>query len=173
MLSVRVLQHGKKGYSLHFAVEKGIKEVITLLLSRGADVDVKGEDSITPLHIAAKKGYMHTAEDLLNHGACTHSFTLKEGYTLLHFASELGNEEAVKLFLNKGADINASTNGNLTPLHIANKTGRKIVVKLLLQHGAKVDNQDKDGKTTLHLAVEKGYLTIVEDVLRYCPDINH
>jgi ankyrin repeat protein len=97
---------------------------------------------------------------------------LKEGYTPLHFASELGNEEAVKLFLNKGADINASTNGNLTPLHIATKTGRKIVVKLLLQHGAKVDNQDKDGKTTLHLAVEKGYLTIVEDVLRYCPDIN-
>ncbi|MFP3033510.1 MAG: ankyrin repeat domain-containing protein, partial [Wolbachia sp.] len=104
--------------------------------------------------------------------ACTHSFTLKEGYTLLHFASELGNEEAVKLFLNKDADINSSTNGNLMPLHIATKTGRKTVVKLLLQHGAKVDNQDKDGKTTLHLAVEKGYLTIVEDVLKYCPDIN-
>ncbi|XP_044573804.1 putative ankyrin repeat protein RF_0381, partial [Drosophila ananassae] len=94
-------------------------------------------------------------------------------YTPLHFASELGNEEAVKLFLNKGADINASTNSNLTPLHIATKTGRKTVVKLLLQHGAKVDNQDKDGKTTLHLAVEKGYLMIVEDVLKYCPDINH
>ncbi|MFP3015966.1 MAG: ankyrin repeat domain-containing protein, partial [Wolbachia sp.] len=53
-------------------------------------------------------------------------------------------------------------------LHIATKT----VVKLLLQHGAKVDNQDKDGKTTLHLAVEKGYLTIVQDILKYCSDIN-
>ncbi|XP_067625980.1 ankyrin-3-like [Eurosta solidaginis] len=163
----------KKCYApLHFAVENGSREVITLLLSRGANVDVKGEDGITPLHIAAKKGYIHIAEDLLKHGACTHSFTLKEGYTPLHFASELGNEEAVKLFLNKGADINASTNGNLTPLHIATKTKREIVVKLLLQHGAKVDNQDKDGKTTLHLAVEKGYLTIVEDILRYRPDIN-
>ncbi|XP_067623198.1 ankyrin-3-like [Eurosta solidaginis] len=163
----------KKGYApLHFAVEKGSKEVITLLLSRGANVDVKGEDGITPLHIAAKNGYIHIAEDLLKHGACTHSFTLKEGYTPMHFASKLGNEEAVKLFLNKGADINASTNGNLTPLHIATKTGHGLVVKLLLQRGAKVDNQDKDGKTTLHLAVEEGYLTIVEDVLRYCPDIN-
>ncbi|MFP3035879.1 MAG: ankyrin repeat domain-containing protein [Wolbachia sp.] len=101
----------KKGYApLHFAVEKGSKKVITLLLSRGANVDVKGEDSITPLHIAAKKGYIHIATDFLNHGACTHSFTLKEGYTPLHFASELGNED-VKLFLNKGTDINASTNG--------------------------------------------------------------
>lgn len=81
-----------------------------MLLSRGANVDVKGEDSITPLHIAAKKGYIHIATDFLNHGACTHSFTLKEGYTPLHFASELGNED-VKLFLNKGTDINASTNG--------------------------------------------------------------
>ncbi|TGZ53653.1 uncharacterized protein [Temnothorax longispinosus] len=164
----------KQGYTpLHFAVEKGSKEVITLLLSRGANVDVKGEDSITSLHIAAKKGYIRIAEDLLNHGACIHSLTLKEGYTPLHFASEQGNEEAVKLFLNRGADINASTKGNLTPLYIATKTGRKTVVKLLLQHGAKVDNQDKDGKTILQLAVEKGYLTIVEDVLKYCPDINN
>ncbi|MEY2393650.1 ankyrin repeat domain-containing protein, partial [Wolbachia endosymbiont of Tettigetta isshikii] len=89
-----------------------------------------------------------------NHGVCTHSLTLKEEYMPLHFASELGNEEAVKLFLNRGADINASTKGNLTPLHIATKTGHKTVVRLLLQHGAKVDNQDKDGKTILHLAVE-------------------
>jgi ankyrin repeat protein len=78
----------RKGYApLHFAVEKGSKEVITLLLSRGANVDVKEEDSITPLHIADKKGYKP-----------------------LHLASELGNEEAVKLFLIRGADINASTN---------------------------------------------------------------
>ncbi|CAG9765618.1 unnamed protein product [Ceutorhynchus assimilis] len=149
-------------------------EVVTSLLSRGATVDAKGKDNITPLHVAAQKWKdfdIHIAKDLLNHGASIHSLTL-EGYTPLHFASERDNAEVVKLFLDLGADINASTKDNLTPLHVAIRNQSLTVVKLLLECGAKVDNQDTD-KSILNLAVEKGSLLIVREVLKYCPDINN
>lgn len=163
----------KKNYApLHLAVENGIKDIVLILLNNGANVDVKGHDNKTPLHIAAKKGYTHIAEVLLNHGACIEALTLKVMYTPLHFASALGNEDAVKLFLTKGADVNATAGDNTTPLHIATERGYESVVKLLLQHGAEVDSLDKDGKTVLYLAVKIGYSIIIEDVLKCCPKVD-
>ncbi|CAG9760192.1 unnamed protein product [Ceutorhynchus assimilis] len=156
-------------------------EIVTSLLSRGASVDVKGESyyfesSMTPLHICASKAKknfnIHIAKDLLNYdGASINSLTSK-GYTPLYFASKRGIVEAVKLFLDWGADINASTKDNLSPLHVAIENGHKTVIKLLLECGAIVYNQDTD-RSVLHFAVEIGSLLIVEEVLKYCPDVNN
>ncbi|CAG9760194.1 unnamed protein product [Ceutorhynchus assimilis] len=156
-------------------------KIVTSLLSRGASVDVKGESyyfesSMTPLHICASKAKknfnIHIAKDLLNYdGASINSLTSK-GYTPLYFASKRGIVEAVKLFLDWGADINASTKDNLSPLHVAIENGHKTVIKLLLECGAIVYNQDTD-RSVLHFAVEIGSLLIVEEVLKYCPDVNN
>ncbi|CAG9760195.1 unnamed protein product [Ceutorhynchus assimilis] len=156
-------------------------EIVTSLLSRGASVDVKGESyyfesSMTPLHICASKAKknfnIHIAKDLLNYdGASINSLTSK-GYTPLYFASKRGIVEAVKLFLDWGADINASTKDNLSPLHVAIENGHKTVIKLLLECGTIVYNQDTD-RSALHFAVEIGSLLIVEEVLKYCPDVNN
>ncbi|CAG9760193.1 unnamed protein product [Ceutorhynchus assimilis] len=153
----------------------------TVCSGRGASVDVKGESyyfesSMTPLHICASKAKknfnIHIAKDLLNYdGASINSLTSK-GYTPLYFASKRGIVEAVKLFLDWGADINASTKDNLSPLHVAIENGHKTVIKLLLECGAIVYNQDTD-RSVLHFAVEIGSLLIVEEVLKYCPDVNN
>ncbi|XP_044740038.1 putative ankyrin repeat protein RF_0381, partial [Chrysoperla carnea] len=172
-----LVKRESNGYKpLHFAVAEGNKEVVTLILSKGAYVDAKAADNITPLHIAAEEADYRIAAELLDYGACINSLTLKEEYTPLHFACESpenGNTETVKLFLNRGADINLSTKGNLTPLHIAIEKNRAQIVRLLLQHGVEINNLDKEGKTILNLAVEAGNLKIVEDVLKYFPDINN
>lgn len=98
------------------------------LLSRVANVDIKVEDNITHLHIAAKTGYVDVAENLLNHCASINYLRLEEEYTPLHFASEENNEEVVKLFVNRRADINARTNNNLTPIYMAIKSNCKTAL---------------------------------------------
>ncbi|KAJ5883588.1 uncharacterized protein N7473_010474 [Penicillium subrubescens] len=63
------------------------------------------------------------------------------GKTALHFASEWGNQEIVRLLLEAGADANAllnSANEGVTALHLAAKGGHVEVVQLLLEAGENI-----------------------------------
>lgn len=164
---------GKQYTPLHFAIAKGRKDIVTILLSKSGNMDVKVKDNMSPLYITAQNAHAQIAEDLINYGAYIQSVTLNVRYTPSHFACKAGKEEILKLCLNAGADINARIIQNLTPLHRAIKNGNDDVIKLFLQNGAKVDYEDKDHKTILLAAVERRYLIVVEDILKHGPDINN
>lgn len=87
---------------LHFAVEYGHGDIVTLLLNSHANINVTTEEGISPLHIAAIKGYIGIVEDLLNKGACVDLSTSKGAYTPLCFATKEGHEEIVKLLSRYG-----------------------------------------------------------------------
>ncbi len=83
------------------------------------------------------------------------------GDTPLHVAVALGDREAVRQLLARGADVNAQVRsdesyspewGN-TPLHIAARDGRREMVVLLLESGADVNARNDRGVTPLHRAV--------------------
>ena len=67
----------------------------------------------------------------------------------------MGNIEAVKQYLDDGADVNAKYGGGETSLHEAVRYGHKGTVELLIAHGADVDAKNSTGKTPLHYAVTK------------------
>ena len=79
----------------------------------------------------------------------------KQGSTLLKQAIRHGDEEIVKLLLEKGADIHKKGNFGWTPLHSAVEFGNVEAVKLLLEKGAKTDITDGLGYTPLEMAQEK------------------
>ena len=54
---------------LYLAVIMIKKDVVQLLLDRGADQDVYDTDSSTPLHWGANLGHLHVAKSLLDAGA--------------------------------------------------------------------------------------------------------
>ncbi len=54
---------------MHFAALEGRKEVVELLIAKGADVNVKTEDGLTPLDRAIKYKRTETADLLRKHGA--------------------------------------------------------------------------------------------------------
>ncbi len=120
------------------------KDIVSLLLSAGASVDV--ESDTTPLlNRAIYCGDIDIVEVLIAHGADV-NFKGRIGYTALHCAAYMGRPEIVKLLIQEDADVNARDHGLVTPLLTAlealetNKDTtperQKTVIEILRSYGA-------------------------------------
>jgi ankyrin repeat protein len=141
--------------ALHCAAIGGHKEIVTFLLSKGAQANARDEDGSTPFMLACWKDRLEVVQIL--HGTTEgHGLEEKdnEGQTALHDAAEGGNKDIVTFLLSKGAQ--ASTKGAMqeTPLMHACRRGKVGVVQLLLKHtrGQGLSERNSDGWTALHLA---------------------
>lgn len=109
-------------------------EFIRTLLAAGADPRLVTDDGTTPLMVAAGLG------------RCSNERMLKRG-TRLPAA-----EEAVKLLLDAGADVNAVNEADFTALHGAAYRGLNEVIQILVEHGANINARDYRGRTPYRLA---------------------
>jgi ankyrin repeat protein len=112
---------------LHWAAERGDKEVVQLLLEKGADAAAKDDNGRTVLHLAAEGGNKEVVQLLLEKGADAAAKD-DNGRTVLHLAANGGNKEVVQLLLKKGADAATKDDYGRTVLHSAAKGGNKEVV---------------------------------------------
>ena len=69
----------------------------------------------------------------------------------LSWAAQRGEDEAVRLLLEYGADPNNNDNTNMTPLHYAAQTDTPKCLLLLIEYGARISQQTR-GWTALHYA---------------------
>ena len=82
---------------LHYAAARGQIDIVTSLLSQGADVNAPDDDGLTPLHEAAKKGHKDVVKHLLSSGANMNPKN-KNGSTPLYFANTFsGDKDVVEL----------------------------------------------------------------------------
>lgn len=152
---------------LHYVAWVGTDEMMALLLSHGARVDVLDHDGNTPLLNATKADASEKIRLLVDNGANPNHRT-NDGETALHRASQAGRAECVDELIAGGADINARrTSDGSTALHLASFLGHERVVRLLIRDGANIDARDNDGNTPLHEAAIGGYsVSCVDDLLR-------
>ena len=137
---------------LHRAAgERGQKEIVELLIAKGADVSAKTDNGVTPLHSAADGGQKEIVELLIAKGEEV-NVKSSSGYTPLHSAASYGQKEIVELLITKGADVSAKTDNGVTPLHFAggSTVGSMEVAGLLIAKGADVNARDNYGDTPLH-----------------------
>lgn len=78
----------------------------------------------------------------------------RQGATLLMHAAGFGSPAAMRLLLDRKADVNAVNAFNSSALHWA--AGDPVKTKLLVEHGAKVAVVSKYGRTPLMLAAVRG-----------------
>ncbi|MBA0566753.1 hypothetical protein Golob_011539 [Gossypium lobatum] len=126
---------------IHSAASIGNLEIMEILLSKGANVNVKNDGGRTALHYAASKGWLKIAELLISHGC-----------TPLHRAASTGKSALCELLIEEGAEVDATDRAGQTPLMSAVICQNKEAALLLIRHGADVDIEDKEGYTVLGLA---------------------
>jgi ankyrin repeat protein len=97
------------------SIEGNLPLVKTLVLGHKAQLDHIGW---TPLHYACAKGHLEVAQFLVANGAIVDSLSVGNT-TPLMMAVQSGNEQLVKILLDKGADLQLKNSNGLTAIDIA------------------------------------------------------
>lgn len=183
LMTHTVERAGQGGWTpLHLAVAEGQADVVRVLVEAGADLAACTEHHRTPLHVAlesapdlvplllelgaavdaASAAYLDDVEQLTRHldeGAPLHD--RRAGVDLLTWAAAGGAADAVRLLLDRGADVDGGA------LHAASGQGHLDVVQLLLTAGADVDRRDPHtGRAPLHAAVTAGPRSDAPELVR-------
>lgn len=89
----------------------------------------------------------------------------KKNWTPLYIASSDNNATLVKLLLQFGAQVDATSVNNSTALHVAAYWGCVEVAEVLLAHGAETALTDFEGKTALLIAIEENEREVADLIL--------
>ena len=175
------------------AISSGDEEMVRLVLQRGADVEARCVEEISPLMHAVNHGYEVIAEELLRKDAQADETT--SGWTPLHRATDMVDVRMVKLLLANDADIEARSpkeflpkrstldrmkSGELddsddgasstkeqgwTALLRAASKGDEVMVRLLLDKGADIEARNPSKCTPLMCAAEGKHEAVVDLLL--------
>jgi len=181
------------------ACETGRNDLITFMISQGADINSIDRFGTSVLAATVRAGQPNTIRLLLNHSVDVGK-VLRNGSTALHVAAAQGALPEASVLLEAGASLEAKdyygqtpmhlvstaamaelllqfgarplpTNAGLQPLHSAALAGRTQVMETMLKwrHGG-VDDPALNGDTPLHLAAASGSQSAVALLLRWCAD---
>lgn len=150
-------ERGETG--LMIALREDSSKVFELLLhTKDVNLDARARNGDSALMIAAYKGKYDAVKALLDKGAEPN----QTGWTALHYAATVGNNQIVQLLLDRSAYIDAESPNQTTPIMMAARGGHILTVKLLLDEGADVTLKNGAGMTALDFARAGGFKDIVE-----------
>lgn len=142
----------KGEHALHVALKEGSQKVASFLIKqRIVKVDLPNENGETPLMLAAIKGNLDIARQLIARGAAVN----KPGWTPLHYATsnpEPSSVQMVSLMLEHHAYIDAESPNKSTPLMMAAFYGNEEAARLLLEEGADPRLRNELGLTAIDFA---------------------
>ena len=130
LLDIECEQNGIFTTPLYQASKWGHKDLVQLLLDRGADPNNAGRCGDTPLVVAAIDGKNDIIKLLLDRGADPNTRIIG-GFTPLQGASEYGHKNVVKLLLDNGANPNISDVFGNTPQSLALRYHHKDTANIL------------------------------------------
>ena len=179
--------------ALYKAVNLKDKEMVNLLLEKGADINCSTYKKDTALKGAVRLKDKEMVKFLIEKGANVNYTELsravyledKEMVTLLlnnstnvnltnralFMAVDLKNKEMVKFLLEKGANVNQKEEDKETALYKAVNLQDKDMVKFLIKKGANV-NENSFGKTPLYTAIALKDKEMITLLLNNGADIN-
>eukprot|EP00603_Paraphysomonas_imperforata_P015829 CAMPEP_0114453416 /NCGR_PEP_ID=MMETSP0104-20121206/2034_1 /TAXON_ID=37642 ORGANISM="Paraphysomonas imperforata, Strain PA2" /NCGR_SAMPLE_ID=MMETSP0104 /ASSEMBLY_ACC=CAM_ASM_000202 /LENGTH=316 /DNA_ID=CAMNT_0001625727 /DNA_START=200 /DNA_END=1151 /DNA_ORIENTATION=+ len=178
--SVGMVSHD---YYLFEASKQGIIDNINISCEKGANVNSKNAQGVTPLWEAARHGHTTAVQRLLELQGDVDK-RAPNGYTAVNIASRLGYLDTVEALLDSGA-INKSEmktdvplfgmlrdiinwillhyykREGVTPCWVTARYGLLGALKMLIRFNADATIADKDDYTPLHVAAQFGHTNVI------------
>lgn len=143
--------------ALQIALEYGQKDLIKMLIERGADVNAILEKGQSVFHLACFKGDRDIVNLMIELGGAdlNKADRSKEGKTPLYIACEKNNIEVVDLLIQKGVKVNKmTTHSGKTPISMACKNNCFAIVEYLIRAKADVLIKNDDNTTPISLTTD-------------------
>jgi len=172
---------------LHVAISQERRDIVVLLLERGADTEILSGRNQTALYMASSRGCVDVVRSLIDRGADLNAICedYDEGHcdvkwTPLQVAIDKERRETTVLLLERGADTETRNCRNETALHMASSRRCADIVRQLISYGADL-NAECDGIdrcknnvkwTPLHVAIWTGTPPIARTLLEHGADPN-
>ncbi len=159
-MDVNLRDPRSKTTALEHAVRNANREMVQLLLSSGAKVNLTNASGETVLMMFDADATSDLMWDLINAGA---KVNLKDdfGNTALMQAATANNLEALKALLDAGAEINIKNKSGRTALMLAASEGHVNIVRNLVLAGADINVTDEDKMNALAHAAENDHAAVV------------
>jgi uncharacterized protein len=149
---------------------EGLSPVLYALYNAKADLVDTILDANPALDVfdSAASGRTRGLEELLDAEPELARSWSTDGFTALHLAAFFGQEDAARILLERGAEVNLVARHesiHVTPLHSAAAGSHAAIVKLLLEHGADPNAAQDGGFTPLHSAAQNDDVESVDALL--------
>ena len=164
-------------YLIHYLILFNQIKALSLIISRGARLDVVDNDKRSVIYYAIKYPWEDILELLLNFNKITIGIPLIDikdisGNTPLHYSIEFNNLNATKKLLNNDADPEAKNKSGISCLHMAIEVGNIEILRLLLKKSININITDFKGETLLHYAIKNKRYNILNLLLKEGIDVN-
>ncbi|XP_046554286.1 ankyrin repeat domain-containing protein 50-like [Haliotis rubra] len=151
-----------------WAASGGHREVVELLVSKGANVKLVDRFGINILHSACMGGDIEVVKYVLSQNMVDINDRVQCGRTAVMLAAENGHKDMVALLVDKEADVSLLDDAGDNILHCACRGGDAELVKYILsQKIIDMNSLGHDKNTPVMVAVECDHKEVVEVHLKY------
>ena len=152
--------------ALEYAVRNGNREMVQILLSAGADVNILDDSKQTVLMMLGEDATVEIVWDLINGGAKV-NLQDEEGDSALIEAARQRNLPVLTALVHAGAKVDAKNNEGQTALMLAAEEDQLANIRALIRAGADLNAQDNDGWTALDYAYHSDRERIIKLLLSF------
>ncbi len=156
--------------AFRLALHAGHAATVQRLIDHGVNINGRDTEGHTPLHWLlmhrkTRAEALPMVRLLLRHGADGDKAANLWGETPLMVSAKADFPEAMRLLLDKGADVTRRSNYHETALHFAAHHYTVDTINVLLDAGADVNAVDRIGQTPLHIAAHHNRRDVVKTLL--------
>ena len=157
-ISVNATNHFNQTPLMHACVDGDRLDKIKMLLKNGANIQARDYYGSTVLHIASRNSKQEVVEFLLKLNEISVNATDNLNITpLMDACSNSGHLDNIKMLIQNGADIQASSSIGSTVLHFASALSNQEVIEFLLKSNEiSVNATDNFNQTPLMYACYDG-----------------
>lgn len=161
---------GSGNTPLHYAAEWNLKDALSSLIQKGANVNAVNSNGESALFSAVKADSPEIIQLLVENGIITdtRSNLTRDhlGNTPLHYAVKWNSLNAAQSIISLGFDVNSQNLSGKTALSDSARSGKIEMTQLLIQFGANVNSADISGKTALIDSIQSGNEEMISLLLK-------